>query len=81
MLLSWCTGLVDIGETSQCPENLAPDEEMELETQAVLTNLRQKYLTALSNPRWLLEPVPSQGGKDIFQVYIPDHLIPLGQEA
>lgn len=73
-------GLVDIGETLQCPENLAPDELVELENQAVLTNLKQKYLTALSNPRWLLEPIPRRGGKDIFQVDILDHLIPMGQE-
>lgn len=81
MLLPCCTGLVDVGETLQFPENLASDEVVELENQAVLTNLRQKYLTALSNPRWLLEPIPMRGGKDIFQVDIPDHLIPLGQEA
>lgn len=74
-------GLVDVGETLQCPENLAPDEEVELENQAVLTNLRQKYLTTLSNPRWLLEPIPRKGGKDIFQVDIPEHLIPLEQEV
>lgn len=73
-------GLVDIGETFQCPENLAPDEVVELENQAVLTNLKQKYLTTLSNPRWLLEPIPRKGGKDIFQVDIPEHVIPLGQE-
>lgn len=74
-------GLVDVGESLQCPENLAPDEEVELENQAVLTNLRQKYLTTLSNPRWLLEPIPRKGGKDIFQVDIPEHLIPLEQEV
>ncbi|XP_069319773.1 protein EOLA1-like [Eulemur rufifrons] len=60
-------GLVDIGETLQCPENLAPDAVVELENQAVLTNLKQKYLTAISNPRWLLEPIPRKGGKDVFQ--------------
>lgn len=32
VLLSWCPGLVDIGETWQCPENLAPDGVVELET-------------------------------------------------
>ncbi|KAM5195661.1 protein EOLA1-like [Hipposideros larvatus] len=74
-------GLVDVGETLQCPENLAPDEEVELENQAVLTNLRQKYLSTLSNPRWLLEPIPRKGGKDIFQVDIPEHLLPLEQEV
>ncbi|XP_058391112.1 protein EOLA1-like [Diceros bicornis minor] len=74
-------GLVDVGETLQCPEDLAPDEVVELESQAVLTNLKQKFLTVLSNPRWLLEPIPRKGGRDIFQVDIPEHLIPLGQEA
>lgn len=81
MCFSLCTGLVDVGETLLCPEDLAPDEVMELENQALLTSLKQKYLTALSNPRWLLEPVPRKGGKDIFQVDIPEHLIPSGQEA
>nr|XP_023489245.1 protein CXorf40B homolog [Equus caballus] len=74
-------GLVDIGETLQGPENLAPDEVVELENQAVLTNLKQKFLTVLPNPRWLLEPIPRRGRKDVFQVDLPEHLIPLGQEA
>ncbi|XP_064430720.1 protein EOLA2 isoform X1 [Mirounga angustirostris] len=78
---SLCTGLVDVGETLPCPEDLAPDEVVELENRAVLTSLRQKYLTALSNPRWLLEPIPRKGGKDVFQVDIPEHLLPSGQEA
>uniref|UniRef100_A0A8I5N673 ASCH domain-containing protein n=1 Tax=Papio anubis TaxID=9555 RepID=A0A8I5N673_PAPAN len=60
-------GLIDIGETLQCPEDLTPDEAVELENQAVLTNLKQKYLTVISNPRWLLEPIPRKGGKDVFQ--------------
>ncbi|XP_044090740.1 protein EOLA1-like isoform X1 [Neovison vison] len=60
-------GLVDVGETSLCPEDLAPEEVVELEKQAVLSSLKQKYLTVLSNPRWLLEPIPRKGGKDIFQ--------------
>uniref|UniRef100_A0A5F5PJU6 Uncharacterized protein n=1 Tax=Equus caballus TaxID=9796 RepID=A0A5F5PJU6_HORSE len=72
------TRLVDIGETLQCPD---PDEVVELANQAVLTNLKQKFLTVLSNPRWLLEPIPRKGRKDVFQVDLPEHLIPLGQEA
>ena len=64
-----------------CPEGLAPEEVVELENQAVLTGLKQKYLTVLSNPRWLREPIPRKGGKDIFQIDIPEHLIPSGQEA
>lgn len=79
MCFSLCTGLVDIGETVQCPEDLAPDEVVELENQAVLTSLKQKYLTVLSNPRWLLEPIPRKGGKDIFQVDIPEQLMPWGR--
>ncbi|KAB1252917.1 Protein CXorf40A [Camelus dromedarius] len=74
-------GLVDVGDTLLCPENLGPEEVVELENRAVLTNLQQKYLTTLSNPRWLLEPVPRRGGKGIFQVDVPKHLIPFGQEA
>ncbi|CAM5140952.1 unnamed protein product [Eretmochelys imbricata] len=70
-------GLVDIGETSQCPENLSPEKILELENQAVLTSLEQKYLTVVSNPRWLLEPIPAKGGKDVWQVDIPQELIPL----
>ena len=64
-----------------CPEDLSADELVELENQAVLTGLQHKYLTALANPRWLLEPGPRRGGRDVFQVDIPEHLIPLGQEA
>ena len=80
MLLSLGTGLVDIRETWRCPETVGPDEIVELESQALLTNLKQKYLTVVSKPRWLLEPLPRKGGKDIFQVDIPEHLIPLGHE-
>ncbi|XP_068389322.1 protein EOLA2 isoform X1 [Eschrichtius robustus] len=65
-------GLVDIGDTLLCPENLGPNEAAELENQALLPNLRQKYLTALANPRWLLQPVPRRGGKDVFQVQFAD---------
>ncbi|XP_028697888.2 protein EOLA1 isoform X3 [Macaca mulatta] len=74
-------GLIDIGETLQCPEDLTPNEVVELENQAVLTNLKQKYLTVISNPRWLLEPIPRKGGRDVFQVDIPEHLIPSGHEV
>lgn len=81
MCFSLRIGLVDVGETSLCPEDLAPEEVVELEKQAVLSSLKQKYLTVLSNPRWLLEPIPRKGGKDIFQVDIPEHLIPSGREA
>ncbi|KAM6143606.1 protein EOLA2 isoform 1-T2 [Erethizon dorsatum] len=73
-------GLIDIGDTLQCPDDLAPEEVVGLENQAVLSSVTQKYLTVISNPRWLLQPFPRKGGKDIFQVNIPEHLIPLGPE-
>ncbi|XP_064133775.1 protein EOLA1-like [Loxodonta africana] len=74
-------GLVDLGETVQFPKDLAPEEAVQLETRALLTDLKDKYLMALSNPRWLLQPVPGKGSKDVFQVDIPEHLIPSGQEG
>ncbi|NXD67292.1 CX04A protein, partial [Eolophus roseicapillus] len=69
-------GLIDVGETSLCPENLPPEEILELENKAVLTNLEQKYLTIVSNARWLLEPIPARGGQGVWQVDIPEELIP-----
>ncbi|KAI5141281.1 Protein Eola1 [Manis pentadactyla] len=76
--LPLCTGLVDFGDTVRCPELLASDEAAHMESQAVLADLKHKYLTTLANPRWLLEPIPRRGGKDVFQVDIPEHLIPSG---
>ncbi|ELR53287.1 hypothetical protein M91_05333, partial [Bos mutus] len=67
--------LVVIGGTLLCLENLGPSQVQELENQALLPDLQQKYMTALANPRWLLQPVPGRGRKDIFQVDIPQHLI------
>ncbi|XP_010022638.1 PREDICTED: protein CXorf40A-like [Nestor notabilis] len=69
-------GLIDIGETSLCPENLPPEAILELENKAVLSNLEQKYLTVVSNPRWLLEPIPARGRQGVWQVDIPEELIP-----
>ncbi|ELR56876.1 hypothetical protein M91_09563 [Bos mutus] len=42
-LNSLCRGLVDIGVTLLCPENLGPDEVEELENQALLPCMQQKY--------------------------------------
>ncbi|XP_053129698.1 protein EOLA1-like [Hemicordylus capensis] len=69
-------GLIDIGETSQCPENIPPEDLLDLESRAILSGLEQKYLTSISNPRWLLEPIPARGHKDVWQVDIPEELIP-----
>ncbi|KAF4008079.1 hypothetical protein G4228_019684 [Cervus hanglu yarkandensis] len=63
-------GLVEIGDTLLCPENLDPNAVEELEDQALLSNLLQKYLTVFAKPHRLLQPVPGRGGKDIFQVDI-----------
>ncbi|NXO43025.1 CX04A protein, partial [Locustella ochotensis] len=69
-------GLIDVGETSRYPENLPPEEILELENKAVLSNLEQKYLTVVSNPRWLLQPIPARGRTGVWQVDIPEELIP-----
>ncbi|XP_048815899.1 protein EOLA1-like [Lagopus muta] len=69
-------GLIDIGETSLYPEDVPPEKTLELENKAVLSNLEQKYLTVVSNPRWLLEPIPAKGSRGVWQVDIPDELIP-----
>ncbi|XP_067903268.1 protein EOLA1 [Heterodontus francisci] len=69
-------GLVNVGDTWQCPSDSDPEEMRKLEKQAVLRGLEQKYLTTLSNPRWLLEPIPARGHKDVWMVDIPDELIP-----
>ncbi|XP_067852802.1 protein EOLA1 [Heptranchias perlo] len=69
-------GLVDVGDTWQCPYDSGPEELRKLEKQAVLRGLEQKYLTTLSNPRWLLEPIPARGHKDVWMVDIPEELIP-----
>ena len=80
-VLSLHIGLVEIGDTLLCPENLDPDAVEELEDQALLPDLLQKYLTVRAKPHRLLQPVPGRGGKDIFQVDIAEHLIPFGQET
>ncbi|KAM4696789.1 protein EOLA1-like [Rhinophrynus dorsalis] len=69
-------GLVDIGDTWQCTDEMPSDEILELESKALLTGLEHKYLTAVSNARWLLKPIMARGGKDIWEVNIPDELIP-----
>ncbi|XP_053547536.1 protein EOLA2 [Bombina bombina] len=69
-------GLVDIGETWQCLENLSSEESLELESKALLKGLEHKYLTVISNARWLKEPIPARGSKDVWEVNIPKELIP-----
>ena len=63
--------MVDVGETWQCP-NDAPEETMRRwEKEALLRPLTEKFLTRLSNPRWLRRPVQVRGQKGIWQVTIP----------
>ncbi|MGH0147709.1 UNVERIFIED_CONTAM: hypothetical protein FKN15_035352 [Acipenser sinensis] len=69
-------GLVDIGETWQCPDELSAEEMRDLETKALLNGLEEKYLTLVSNPRWLREPLYSRGRKDVWTIEIPERLIP-----
>nr|XP_021324494.1 uncharacterized protein LOC550336 isoform X1 [Danio rerio] len=69
-------GLVDVGETWCCPDNVPCEEMKKLETAACLTELNLKYLTRLSNPRWLNEPMYARGHKDVWTVNIPIRLLP-----
>lgn len=69
-------GLIDVGETWQFPTNLSPDVVKDFENNAVLTGLEEKYLTPISNPRWLLGPLPAQGKRNVWMVNIPEELIP-----
>ncbi|XP_075049821.1 EOLA-like protein [Mixophyes fleayi] len=69
-------GLVDIGDTWQCMDDVSTEDSLELESKALLTGLQGKYLTVVSNARWLLQPIPARGAKDIWEMTIPDELIP-----
>lgn len=69
-------GLVDVGETWLCPASSQEEGLHHLERSAVLIGLQDKYLTHLSNPRWLKEPLEAPGGCDLWSVDIPVHLLP-----
>ncbi|CAJ1052761.1 protein EOLA1 isoform X1 [Xyrichtys novacula] len=69
-------GLVDVGETWQCPISMQGEELQHLECSAVLIGLQEKHLTYLSNPRWLKEPLSTRGGRDLWTVEIPKELLP-----
>lgn len=71
----FCSGLVEVGETWVCPNDVSREELGQLEKAAVLIGLEEKHLTQLSNPRWLREPLYSRGRKDIWTVDIPLHLL------
>ena len=80
-VLSLHAGLVVIGGTLLCLENLGPNQVQELENQAMLPDLQRKYLTALADSRWLLQPVLGRARKDIFQVDILKHGLGQGAQA
>ncbi|XP_040260820.1 protein EOLA1-like [Bufo bufo] len=69
-------GLIDIGDTWQLTDDVTSEDITELENKALLTGLQGKYLTVVSNARWLLKPIPARGGKDVWQVTIPEEFIP-----
>lgn len=74
--LSLPPGLVDVGETWQCPAQLQEEELHKLEQAAVLTGLQEKHLTYLTNPRWLKEPISMRGGRDLWSAEIEVELLP-----
>lgn len=69
-------GLVEVGETWQCSAELPEAELEELERAALLSGLQEKHLTALGNPRWLLQPLYTRAHKDLWTVDIPVELLP-----
>ncbi|TTE96761.1 Myotubularin-related protein 1 [Bagarius yarrelli] len=69
-------GLVDVGETWFCSEDVSTEQMSELEKAACLRGLAEKHLTRLSRPRWLTEPLYSRGHKDLWRVQIPARLLP-----
>lgn len=69
-------GLVEVGETWLCSGNEMDDTLQDYERVALLKGLAEKYLTRLSNPRWLQEPLYARGHKDIWTVDIPIELLP-----
>lgn len=69
-------GLVDVGRTWLCPASVQGQELQYLEKSAILIGLQEKYLTHLSNPRWLKEPLHSRGSRDLWSVEIPAELLP-----
>ncbi|XP_015676598.1 protein CXorf40A-like [Protobothrops mucrosquamatus] len=69
-------GLIDVGETFKCADCLPPEDILLLENKALLRGLEGKYLTVISNPRWLRRSIPARGHKDIWEVDIPEDLIP-----
>ncbi|CAI9181380.1 unnamed protein product [Rangifer tarandus platyrhynchus] len=60
---------------------LLRDGVEELENQGLIPDLQQKYMPALANSHWLLQPIAGRGEKDMFQGDILQHLILFGQEA
>ncbi|XP_071807767.1 protein EOLA1-like [Asterias amurensis] len=64
-------GLVDIGETWQCSAVGDEDQITEWEKNSLLRPLHEKYLTRLSNPRWLKRPLQVRGQRGIWEVNIP----------
>ncbi|KAK9393595.1 protein CXorf40A-like [Crotalus adamanteus] len=69
-------GLIDVGETFKCVDCLPPEDILLLENKALLRGLEGKYLTEISNPRWLRRSIPARGHKDMWEVNIPEDLIP-----
>ncbi|XP_061588836.1 protein EOLA1-like isoform X1 [Cololabis saira] len=74
--LSFLAGVVDVGGTWHCPASLEGQELHELQRSAVLTGLKDKHLTQLSNPRWLSAPLSCRGSRDLWTVDIPAELLP-----
>lgn len=80
-VLSLHAGLVDIGVTLLCPENLGPDEVEERWRIKPCCLTCNRCTGCTRQPHWLLQPAPRRARKAIFQVDIFKHLIPFGKKA
>ncbi|XP_062509960.1 protein EOLA1-like [Corticium candelabrum] len=77
MMRGQVVGVVDVGITWKCSDESAAKQMQQLEHAAVLRPLTDKYLTELSNPRWLTCPLEiARGQKGVFEVQVPLHALP-----
>ncbi|XP_022088188.1 uncharacterized protein CXorf40 homolog [Acanthaster planci] len=68
-------GLVDVGETWKCDTGVENEQILEWEKSALLRPLNEKFLTRLSNPKWLRRPLEVRGQRGIWKVEIPQECL------
>ncbi|XP_077979189.1 protein EOLA1-like [Glandiceps talaboti] len=70
-------GIFTVGESWQYEsQSVSEDEKQDLERQAILRPLDEKYLTRIHNPKWLLKPLTCRGQRGVWKVDIPENILP-----